>query len=262
MSGVNRVRTRRDKRNKGERRKEHGEELLREDNIKKQFDNDWNLDWFQPKGLQIDCVEAIEKNIFTIIDGSSGCGKTSTALWWALHQIKNQNYNHLVFIKNATEVGDDAIGYLSGDEKSKVDAHMDATKRIFWEFMSKNKLENDISKGKIRLTIPNFLLGTTMSNSVVILDECQLMSPATIKLLTERCGPHTKYIILGDSTGQRYAVKNRADGLSDFIKRVTVEHHGLKWSKYEPFVGYVKMNQYDNQRSEGSKFINKLYEEE
>lgn len=259
MAGRNREQQR-DRRSRKEKRLLRGEELLAQDNMK-QFDNDWNLDWFQPRGLQIDCVEGMEKNTFMVIDAPSGCGKTSVALWWALSNLKSKNYQQLLFIKNPTESGDDQIGFLSGDQDDKLMAHMDTTKRIFWEFMHKNKFENDVSKDKIRLTIPNFLLGATFDNAIVILDEAQTMSPNTIKLLTERCGKNTKYIILGDSN-QRYSVKKRADGFADFIKRTTMEHHGVNWSKYEPHVGYMKMNRHDNQRSDGSKFINKLYEDE
>lgn len=258
MSGVNRDKTR-DNRSRKERRQDHGAKLLVEDAKNKMHENDWNLDWFKPKGLQIDCVESMEKNIFTIIDAPSGCGKTSIALWWALHQLKNRNYNQLIFIKNCTETGDDQIGFLSGDAESKVDVHVATTKRIFHTFMPKNKLENDISNDKIRLTIPNFELGATYDSAIVVMDESQLMSPSTIKLLTERCGKYSKYIILGDSA-QRYAVKKRGDGFEDFIDRTTITHSGTRWSKYEPMVGYVKMTRHDNQRSDGSKFINKLYE--
>lgn len=256
MSGPNR----RAQQSRKERRAQHGEKLLMEDNKRKQFENDWNLDWFHPKGLQLDCVDSFDKNTFSVIDGPSGSGKTSTALWWALNQLKLQNYSQIVFIKNPTEVGDDAIGFLSGSESDKLLAHYDTTKRIFHEFVSKNKLENDISKDRVRLTIPNFLLGASLNNAIVIMDEVQTMSPATVKLLLERCGVYSKYIVLGDSA-QTYSVKKRADGFKDVISRVTVEHRGIKFSKFEPHFGYVKMTREDNQRSEGSKFINKLYEE-
>lgn len=259
MGGVNRDKTR-NNRSRKERRQEHGARLLVEDAKNKMHDNDWNLDWFKPKGLQIDCVESMDKNLFTIVDAPSGCGKTSVALWYALTQIKSRNYDKLIFIKNPTEVGDDNIGFLSGSESDKLMAHTDTTKRIFYEFMSKNKFDNDTSKDRIRLTIPNFLLGATFDHSIIILDETQLMSPTTVKLLTERCGKYSKYIILGDS-GQRYAVKKRGDGFEDFIERTTTVHAGARWSKCEPMVGYVKMSRHDNQRSDGSKFINKLYEE-
>lgn len=258
MTGVNRMREQQRKSRK-ERRQEIGESKLAEDR-KKSFENDWNLDWFIPKGLQQDCIESFNKNIFTVVDAPSGCGKTTTALWWSLTQLQNRTVQQLIFIKNPTEAGDDCIGFLSGNETDKLMAHYDTTKRIFHELISKNKLENDVSKDRIRLTIPNFLLGATFDNAIVIIDETQTMSPRTVKLLTERCGMNTTYILLGDSS-QAYSVKKRADGFKDMIERITMEHQGVRWSKYEPNVGYVKMSPEDNQRSSGSKFINKLYED-
>lgn len=259
MAGNNRVRQQ-DRVDRKRNRQKQGEVQLASDK-KKTFENDWNLDWFQPRGLQIDCKESFERNVFTIIDAPSGCGKTTLSLWMGLCMLKNDPQCHqLIFIKNPTETGDDQIGYLSGSEADKLTAHYDTTKRIFWELMSKNKLENDMSKDRIRLTIPNFLLGATFDNAVVIIDEGQTMSPKTLKLLTERCGQNTKYLILGDS-GQSYSVKKRPDGFKDLVERVTVEHQGMRFSKHEPMMGYVKMTPEDNQRSSGSKFINKVYED-
>jgi phosphate starvation-inducible protein PhoH len=255
-TGNNRVK----KWDKGQQRSLQGDQLLKEDRISKEHDNDWNLGWFEPKGLQNEIVESIGKNVFTIVDAPSGCGKTSTALWKALMDLKDGNYNQLVFAKNPTEVGDDKIGFLSGNEQDKLQAHYETTKLIFQNFMSPEKLENDI-KHKIRLTIPNFLLGATFDNCIVILDEAQVMSPDTMKLLLERCGLNTKYVILGDS-GQRYSISKRQDGFKDLIERTTVEHQCIRISTHPGMFGYVKMSRHDNQRSDGSKFINKLYGED
>lgn len=248
------------RRDKGQVRSMQGEQLLKEDARIKEFNNDWNLGWFSPRGLQNDVIESMEKNIFTIVDGPSGTGKTTTALWHALMELKAGNYSKLVFAKNPTEVGDDKIGFLSGDESDKLQAHYETTKLIFQNFMSPQKLENDV-KNKIRLTIPNFLLGATFDSSIVLLDECQVMSPDTMKLLLERCGQYTQYVILGDSQ-QRYSVSKRNDGFRDLIERVTVEHQGVRLSRYPGKFGYIKMSRHDNQRSEGSKLINRIYGED
>ena len=249
-------------RDRNQQRVDRGNQQLVEDQKKKEFDNDWNLDWFSPQGLQKDCMYAIEHNTFTIIESPSGCGKTTTALWAGLHELKGRDCGQLIFLKNPTEVGDDKIGFLSGDEQDKLAAHLDTTKRIFHTFMSKNKLECDIKQDKIRLTIPNFILGSTFDNAFIIIDESQLMSPETIKLLLERCGKNTKYVVLGDSA-QRYAVSKRNDGFRDLIERVTYEdtRFNLRCSNYPNQFAYVKMSRYDNQRSEGSKLINMIYED-
>ncbi len=242
-----------------ERRQDKGNQLLQEDSKRKEFDNDWDLDWFNPKGLQVDCIDSMKRNTFTIINGPSGSGKTSVALWYALSELRNRNYQQVIFIKNPTEVGDDKVGFLSGSESDKLMAHMDTTKRIFHSFISKNKLENDILNDKIRLTIPNFLLGATFDNTIVIIDETQTMSKSTVKLLLERCGENSTYIILGDPA-QTYSVAKRDDGFSDLIKRCTGDYQGIRIPRYDSF-GYIGMTRDDNQRSSGSKLINRIYEE-
>jgi phosphate starvation-inducible protein PhoH len=246
--------------NKHVSRQLRGEQQLQEDQQKREFGNDWNLGWFEPRGLQNEIIESIDSNTFTIVDGPSGSGKTSVALWKALLELRSSNYHKLIFIKNPTEVGDDKIGFLSGDEQDKLQAHYASTKGIFNNFISPQKLECDLGK-KIQLLIPNFLLGATLDHSIVIIDENQLMSPQTTKLLLERCGKYTKYIILGDAN-QRYAISNRVDGFTDLIQRATLEWQGIRIPRDGGVFGYIKMTRDDNQRSAGSKYINKLYDDE
>lgn len=254
-----RKKNRKNKQDRHAERVQRGEGQLAADNRRKQFDNDWKLDWFQPLGKQQEIVDSIQDEdiVYTIIQGSSGVGKTTTALHTALLELRDNNFRQLVFAKNPTEVGDDKIGFLSGSETDKLQAHYDTTKRIFHEFMSPQKLENDIGSGKIRLTIPNFLLGATFDYSVVIIDEAQVMSPTTMKLLLERCGVGTKYIIMGDSK-QNYSISKRKDGFKDFIDRVTDGEDNSR----SDLVTFTRLTSDENQRSEGSKFITKLYEED
>lgn len=223
--------------------------------------DDWKLDDFEPEGRQWDIVESLDSNWFTIVDASSGCGKTSTALWAALNHLVDPNdydTRQLIFIKNPTEVGDDKIGFLSGSETDKLQAHYETTKRIFDQFVDKTKLEYEIKRERIRLTIPNFCLGATFDRAIVILDEAQLASPMTVKLLMERAGAGTRYLILGDSN-QTYAISRRDNGFQDIISRVTDGEESL----FPGMFGYVKLRGSEyNKRSEASKFIVGLYEGE
>ncbi|AGH32088.1 PhoH-like phosphate starvation-inducible [Vibrio phage 11895-B1] len=268
---LTRKKNRKNKQDRHEERMQRGTEQLAADIRKKQFDNDWKLDWFEPLGKQVDIVESILskdefdedgnqisfEKVFCAIQGSSGVGKTTTALHTALTLLRDGSYRQLIFAKNPTEVGDDKIGFLSGSETDKLQAHYDTTKRIFHEFMSPQKLENDIGSGKIRLTIPNFLLGATFDYSIVLIDECQVMSPPTMKLLLERCGVGTKYIIMGDSK-QNYSISKRQDGFKDFLSKVLDENDNSKSN----LVAFTRLTSDENQRSEGSKFITKLYDED
>lgn len=226
---------------------------------KPSLDNDWHLDWFTPVGKQQDIVDSMDNNELTIIKAVSGTGKSTTVLWKALSEYKAGNYRQVWLIKNPTEVGDDQLGLLSGDKNTKLTSHIESMKTIFLQFMSKNKLENDLSNGNIRIDIPNYLLGMTIDSSIIILEEAQLMSPATIKLVSERAGEGSIVVVLGDPK-QAYGIKKRADGLSDLIARTTEEVAGDIVSKFPERVGFIQMKADHNMRSNLSAFITELYE--
>ena len=172
--------------------------------------------------------------------------------------LKAGDFRKLIFLKNPTEVGDDQIGFLSGDKTDKLAAHYESTKRIFQQFMTANKLENDIASGKIELNIPNYALGATWDNSIILIDEVQLMSPNTVKLLLERAGLNTRIVIMGD-VNQTYAIKRRANGLGDLLDRVVPINEEGEREAIVDFIGYVEMTTADNQRSRLSQFITEVY---
>lgn len=222
---------------------------------------DYDLSWFHPTEKQQDIIYSMDHNLLTAIQGSSGTGKSTTVLWKALSMLKEGRFRQLVFIKNPTEDGDDKIGYLTGDADTKLSVHFEAMKSIFYTFMSKAKLEMEVKRERIVFSIPNFIAGKTLDNTILILDESQKFSPNTMKLLLERCGQNTIAIVLGDKN-QRYAVKKRDDGFTDFLDKITtVDNLGRQVSSIEDF-GFVKMTAADNMRSELSQIVVSLYEEE
>lgn len=230
--------------------------------IVKSFNNDWNLDWFEPSDKQQEALDKFDKSVFNILDASSGCGKTTTALWYALTNYRFKNYERLVFIKTPAEVGSDPVGFLPNGLDDKLAVHYQTTREILWNFIAKNKLECDENNRSIVLTIPNFLLGTTWDNCIVLIDEAQTIDKETMKLLLERCGQNTKYIVMGDSK-QRYAVKHRGDGLSDLIVRTTdaIEDSRDRTPKRTEMVSYTKITSAHNMRSEGSAYITDIYDD-
>ena len=219
--------------------------------------DDYRLDEFSPTESQEEIVYSMVWNDLTIVNGPAGTGKTTTALWKALQMLKAGDFRKLIFLKNPTEVGDDQIGFLSGDKKDKLTAHYNSTKRIFHQFMSPNKLEADIASGKIEMDIPNYALGATWDNTIILIDEVQLMSPSTIKLLLERTGYNSRVVVMGD-VKQTYAVKKRENGLADLVDRVA-PYYGDERTPAVDFIGYVELSTGDNQRSRLSQFITEVY---
>ena len=216
----------------------------------------YNFSWFKPTGRQQEIVDAIDQYDWVGVQAPSGCGKTTTVVWKALNLL-GKGYRKIVFVKNPTEAGDDQIGFLTGNEGSKLEPHFDSMRGVFLNFMNKGKLESDEKNGNIQFKIPNFLLGATISDAIVILDECQTYSPNTLKLLMERVDDSCKLLVLGDKF-QRYSVKKREDGFTDLLNRVTDVDDKGRYS-VEPLFKYVELTTNENKRGAISKRVTEIY---
>ena len=251
------IKNRHTKRNTRQSKQDRGEQRVV--NKKPSFDSHWTLDWFEPSGDQHLIVEGMEEKELTVVVAPSGTGKSTTVLWKALSDYREGKYKQIWLVKNPTEAGDDILGLLVGDKQSKLESHIEAMKTIFHQFMTKEKLQNDMAAGNIVIDIPNYLLGRTIDYALIIVEEAQVMSPNTIKLVCERAGVGSKVVVIGDPK-QAYSVKKRPDGLKDLVEKVTVEHAGYRHSKYPNRVSYVRMESNNNMRSNLSRFITELYE--
>ena len=122
--------------------------LVQEVEYRKSSTEKYNLDWFKPSGRQQDIVDAIDQYDWVGVQAPSGCGKTTTVVWKAL-SLLGKGYRKIVFVKNPTEVGTDMLGYLTGDKNDKMQAHFEAMRGVFLDFMNKGKLESDEKNGNI-----------------------------------------------------------------------------------------------------------------
>ena len=216
----------------------------------------YELSWFKPRGQQQEIVDAIDACDWVVIQGSSGVGKTTTVVWKAL-SLLGSKYRKVVFVKNPTEAGDDKIGFLTGDTDDKLQAHFESMRGVFLDFMNKGKLETDENNGNIVFKIPNFMLGMTLSDTILIIDEGQTMSPKTLKLIMERVDDSCKVILLGDKQ-QTYSVDSRPDGFTDFVGRVTeTDEHGR--FSVEPLLTYIEIDSSGNQRGAISRRVTEIY---
>lgn len=230
--------------------------IVQEVNSLRSSNEKYSLDWFKPQGRQQDIVDAIDQYDWVGVQAPSGCGKTTTVVWKAL-SLLGKGYRKIVFVKNPTEAGDDQIGFLTGHESSKLEPHFDSMRGVFLDFMNKGKLESDEKNLNIQFKIPNFLLGATISDAVVILDECQTYSPNTLKLLMERVDDSCKLILLGDRM-QQYSVKKRTDGFTDLLNRITDVDDKGRYS-VEPLFKYVELTTNENKRGAISKRVTEIY---
>ncbi len=199
------------------------------------------------------CRNKIIENDLTFIVGSSGSGKTMTVLYTYIQEYLKDPTKQLVIVRTPVEAGLDKVGALPNSLSEKVEPHFHSTKILLQELLSKGKVETDLDH-RIHFKIPNYMLGSTFDNSLILIDECQQLSPLILKLVLERTGINSRVCVLGDNS-QLYVDAKGRNALRDAIPRFFHQDGTPKFSS----VAYHEYTVEDVVRSELTKTIIKAY---
>jgi PhoH-like ATPase len=178
------------------------------------------------------------------LSGGAGSGKTVVSTAVALQKVIEENqYRKVVFVKPVIPAGND-IGFLPGSENEKLKPWMgsfyDAVdfllgnkqkkkeKNVKQEpskatFTADSILEFYRDKGIIEMKTFNYMRGRTLSDSLVIIDEAQELTPHLAKLMLTRAGIGSKFIFLGDPSNSQIDnifVDERSNGLVYLIEKM------------------------------------------
>lgn len=156
-----------------------------------------------------------------VCTGPAGTGKTAFACRVGVEQLKARDVQQLVITKPLVTVGED-VGYLPGNMRSKMSPWLESYMDIFKEHYSTNQLEDMMKKEVIKLAPLAYCRGNTYSNSFVICDESQNMTPSQTKLLLTRMGEQSKLVLIGDLDQQD---SHGLSGLADFLDRFGDKEH-------------------------------------
>lgn len=164
---------------------------------------------------------------FAIFSGRAGSGKNVMSFAGAVAQVHNRAiekniYDKILYLRTTATIGED-IGALPGSEEEKIKPHMQAVKdtlaAIEGGLSKQNRNSGDGKNGSdaklekkgeglyTRLTsskklvddrATQFMRGSTITNTLVIIDEAQNFRPNELDALIDRIGPGSKLIVLGD----------------------------------------------------------------
>lgn len=153
---------------------------------------------------------------FATITGGAGSGKTILATATALQNVIEANrYRKIVFVRPVIAAGND-IGFLPGEEKDKLRPWMgsfydaienltdlketgkDSSSSYKPSFTVEDFIEQYRQRGIIETKTFTFMRGRTFTNSLIIVDEAQEITPHIAKLMLTRAGKDSKFIFLGD----------------------------------------------------------------
>lgn len=209
---------------------------------------------FKPSQSQKTVGNLIKQNTLNFVVGPAGTGKSSGVLYEYCKQYLTDPSKHIVIIRTPVEAGGDAIGFLTGSYDDKVSVHFMSARKLLNDFLGVGKVDNDLGK-RIHFVVPNYILGDTLSDSLILVDEGQQLTPLILKLLLERIGKGSVCCVVGDKN-QLYAKDTRRNGLNDALTRFLDENDV---SKYED-VGFFKFTVEDVQRSSIVKTVLTAYE--
>lgn len=213
---------------------------------------------FSPTEQQKTAINIAKGNTLSFVVGVPGSGKSSCILWDYCQEYLKDSSKQIVIVKSPTEAGQlDKLGFLPGERDEKLAVHFTANRKILEEFLGKGKVECDMNK-RIHFLPPNYLLGMTFDNSLVLIEEAQQLQPMILKLILERTGMNTRVCVVGDPM-QLYTDAKESklrNGLSDAVNRFFPD--GV--AKFED-VGYFQFGVESVMRSEIVKTVIKAYYE-
>lgn len=206
---------------------------------------------------QKDFMEVIDNNTITFCRGPAGSSKTMTSLYYAVKNYLAYPSDEIIVVRTPVENNTDKIGFLPSTLEEKLEPHFASTRNILETLLDKGKVECDLNK-RIHFKIPNYMLGSTVDNTILLIDEAQALQPLILKLLLERIGKNTKAIVLGDPT-QLYVTDKSRNALTDAVERFCrVNSEGKIVPKYDG-IGYFEFNIDDIVRSDIVKTVIQAY---
>jgi phosphate starvation-inducible PhoH-like protein len=175
--------------------------------------------------------QIMEKDISVIL-GKAGTGKTLTACDIALDLLINtygkDSYEKIVILRPVV-TAEEEIGFLKGGKDEKMEPFMrpimDNFRRLMRTPSRAKNLQKLVDENTIEIIPIAFSKGITYTNTIVLVDEAEDITPKQMKLILTRLGIGSKMIITGDINQQDLKGRSGLEPLliaSEHIERMIV----------------------------------------
>ena len=156
--------------------------------------------------------------------GCAGTGKTFITLYNALKEVLNERspYEKVYIVRSLVATRE--IGFLPGTYEDKSDIYQIPYKNMVkYMFQMSNDSEFEMLYGNlkgqetIKFWSTSFLRGTTLDNSIIIVDEFQNCTSHELDSIITRIGENSKIMFCGDATQSDLVKTNDRNGIVDFM---------------------------------------------
>ena len=183
--------------------------------------------------VDIEPLNANQKRLFDsykagkhlVAYGCAGTGKTFISLFNALKDVLSENtpYEQIYLVRSLVATRE--IGFLPGDHEDKADIYQIPYKNMVkYMFQMSSDADFEMLYGNlkaqdtIKFWSTSFLRGTTLDNSVIIVDEFQNLNFHELDSIITRVGENTKIMFCGDATQSDLVKTNEKNGIIDFMR--------------------------------------------
>ena len=163
------------------------------------------------------------KNLF--LYGAAGTGKTFITLYNALKEVLDPTtpYQKVVIVRSLVSTRE--IGFLPGDHEDKSFLYQIPYKNMvkyMFELPTDQEFEmlwgNLKAQESVTFWSTSFIRGTTLDDSIVIVDESQNLNFHELDSIITRCGENCKIMFCGDAAQTDLIKTNEKNGILDFQK--------------------------------------------
>ena len=156
--------------------------------------------------------------------GCAGTGKTFITLYNAICDVLDERspYERVYIVRSLVATRE--IGFLPGTHDDKADIYQIPYKNMvkyMFQLSSDSEFEMLYGNLKAQETIKfwstSFLRGTTLDNSIIIVDEFQNMTAHELDSIITRVGENSKIMFCGDASQSDLVKTNDRNGIVDFM---------------------------------------------
>ena len=169
--------------------------------------------------------EAWEKQKNMFLFGAAGTGNSFVTMYLALRDILDEKtpYNKLYVVRSLVPTRE--IGFLPGDHEDKANLYQIPYKnmvRFMFEMPDDPSFEMLYANLKAQDTVSfwstSFIRGTTIDNSIVLVDESENLNFHELDSIITRLGVNSRIIFAGDAAQTDLTKAHEKTGIMDFKK--------------------------------------------
>jgi phosphate starvation-inducible protein PhoH len=170
--------------------------------------------------------EAFDDGHNLLLHGVAGTGKTFVSLYLALDDVFNGEdmKRSVTIVRSVVPTRD--MGFLPGKEQEKTAVYEQPYDAMCKELTGRGDGYQILKqRGVINFTTTSYIRGTTLDNTIVIVDECQNMTFHELDSIITRVGENTRIIFCGDFRQTDLTKPYDQSGIKEFMKILENMHY-------------------------------------